>query len=204
MQKGILGLLFIAIFAVSACSDLKVTSDYDRDTDLGAFKTFNIMRYQEGVVESAPLSMMTKSFIEEAIIDELMARGYTLSDNPDLEVYYFVKLKDRTEYVTTGASVGMYGGSPYYYGYHGGYAYTSNVSAKDVTEGSLIIELVDNAGDKAVWQGIAQKSVTQETAHQREIQKIVNTVFFSYKWKASEADPLNDVNPRMEAPKETY
>lgn len=180
-------ILSLVVLAES-CSDLKVTSDYDKEADFTSYKTFNIMRYEEGAVESTPLSMMTVSFIEEAIINELMNRGYTLSDNPDIEVYYYVKLADKTEYVSD-PSVGMstYYGSPYYYGYHGGYAYTSEVRTMDYTEGALIIELVDNKGDIAVWQGVAKQSVTQNTAHQKEINHIVNRIFYNYKWNSDSA-----------------
>ena len=188
-MKRSLFLSLLSVFAViSSCSDLKVTADYDKSTDFSKFKTFNIMHYQEGAVESTPLSMMTISFIEEAIIDELMKRGYTLSDDPDLQVYYYVKLKDKTSYNSSGPTVGMYYGSPYYYGYYGGYTYTENIQSVDYTEGSLIVELVDAKMNKAVWQGIAVKSVTQETATQRSIQQIINRVFFDYKWTVAGTD----------------
>lgn len=188
MKRSLFLFLISVLVLISSCSDLKVTADYDKDTDFSNYKTFNIMHYEEGAVESTSLSMMTISFIEEAIIDELMKRGYTLSDDPDLEVYYYVKLKDKTSYNTSGPSVGMYYGSPYYYGYHGGYTYTGNIQSVDYTEGSLIVELVDAKMNKAVWQGIAVKSVTQESANQRAIQQIINRVFFDYKWTVEGTD----------------
>lgn len=203
MKNAFFILILPLIVLSESCSDLKVTADYDKGVDFTAYKTFNIMRYQEGVVESTPLSMMTVSFIEEAIINELMARGYTLSDNPDIEVYYYVKLADKTEYVNSGPSVGVstYYGSPYYYGYHGGYAYASEVRSMDYTEGALIVELVDNKGDMAVWQGVAKKSVTKNTAQQKEINHIVNRIFYNYKWKT---DTESAIPEKSQAPKETY
>ncbi len=190
MKKHIYLFFLSILFLFNSCSDLKVTADYDKNADFSSFKTFNIKTYQSGEMESTPLKMMTVSFIEEAIIDELMDRGYTLSDNPDIEVYYYVKLNDETKVSTTGVSGGMYGGSPYYYGYYGGYSYYENYQVVDYTEGSLIIELVDNNKDRAIWQGIGTQSVTQETASQKSIQQIVYSIFSSYKWKV-ETSPIN-------------
>ena len=186
-------LSFILVF--TSCSDLKVTADYDKNADFTSFKTFNIKTYQSGEMESTPLSMMTVSFIEEAIIDELMGRGYTLSDNPDIEVYYYVKLSEETKLSTTRVSGGMYAGRPYYYGYYGAYTYYDTYQVIDYTEGALIIELVDNVKDRALWQGIGTKSVTQESASQKAIQQIVNSIFFSYKWKAeTTTTPKTQIN----------
>ena len=182
-MKNNISLIFLSIFFLfNSCSDLKVTAEYDKNADFTSFKTFNIKTYQSGEIESTALSMMTVSFIEEAIIDELMQRGYTLSDNPDIEVYYYVKLKDQTKVVETSTNNGMYGGSPYYYGYYGGYSYYDSYQVIDYAEGSLIIELVDNNKNKALWQGIGTKSVQEEAANQKSIQQIVNSIFYSYKW----------------------
>lgn len=202
MKKAHIILILLAVALVS-CSELKITSDYDKGTDFTSYKTFNIMKYQEGVVESTALSMMTVSFIEEAIIDEMLKRGYTLSDNPDVEVYYYVKLNSKTEYVNTGPSVGVntYYGSPYYYGYHGGYTYPSELRTVDYTEGALIIELVDGKETQAVWQGVAKQSVTQNTAHQKEINHIVNRIFYNFKWKSATTD---EIKKTTEEQKETY
>lgn len=204
MKKVIFLLSLISIVLVQSCSDLKVTSDYDKSADFTTFKTFNIMRYQEGVLESTPLPLMTISFIEEAIIDELMARGYTLSDDPDIEVYYFVRLNAKTELVQTGVSGGMYYGSPYYYGYHGGYTYYNDVREVDYTEGSLIVELVDNKKDRAIWQGVAVKSVAQSQSSQKNIRMIISKVFYNYKWKVESTEGIQKQNERYQKPDETY
>lgn len=185
MKKISLIILLFTIILAESCSDLKVTSDYDKSADFSVYKTFNIMTYQEGEMESAPLSMMTVSFIEEAIIDEMMNRGYTLSDDPSIEIYYFVKLGEKTDVSNVSYGVGVGYGSPYYYGYHGGYSsYYNQPIVTSHTEGTLIIELVDNEKDRAIWQGVGSKSVSQQTAKQKEIQLIVNKVFYNYKWNA--------------------
>jgi hypothetical protein len=183
-MKKPLFILFISLSVIAqSCSDLKVTTDYDKTADFSDFKTFNILSDQEGSPVPNGVSKLTLSNIEESIIDQMMNRGYTLSDNPDIGVYYYIKLSEQTQYVQS--SVGYYGGSPYYYGYYGGYGYYDTyVQAVNSTEGSLIIELVDVKKNRALWQGIATQSVTASTATEKSIAQIVNSIFFSYKWKA--------------------
>jgi len=166
-----------------SCSGLKVTNDYDKSADFSSFKTFNIMSNDEGMTTPDGVSRLTISYIEESIIDQLMDRNYTLSDNPDIGVYYYIKVAQQTQ-VTQSTSVGLYAGSPYYYGYYGGYAYYSpSVQEVDYTEGTLIIELVDMEKNKAIWRGVGTQSVTQSKMTDKQIQQIVNSIFFSYKWK---------------------
>lgn len=205
MKKILLLALLGFILIAESCSDLKVTSDYDKDADFTAFKTFNIMTYHSGEMETAPLSMMTVSFIEEAIIDEMMNRGYTLSDNPDIEIYYFVKLGEKTSVSNSSVSVGVGYGSPYYYGYHGGYtSYYNQPIVTTHTEGTLIVELVDNAKDRAVWQGVGTQSVSQQTAKQKDIQLILSKVFYGYKWNAEGEPVKNDSQKKMSKKLESY
>ena len=204
MKKIFLIILLGVILITESCSDLKVTSDYDKTADFSLYKTFNIMTYQAGEMEAAPLSMMTVSFIEEAIIDEMMKRGYTLSDDPDIEIYYFVKLNDKTQVSNSSVSVGVGYGSPYYYGYHSGYtSYYNQPIVSNYTEGTLIVELVDNSRDRAIWQGIGSKSVTQQTSKQKEIQLILNKIFYGYKWNA-EGATTKDIQQKQSQNLETY
>ena len=204
MKNIFLIILLGVILIAESCSDLKVTSDYDKTADFSVYKTFNIMTYQTGEMESAPLSMMTVSFIEEAIIDEMMNRGYTLSDDPDIEIYYFVKLNDKTQVSNSSVSVGVGYGSPYYYGYHSGYtSYYNQPIVSNYTEGTLIVELVDNSRDRAIWQGIGSKSVSQHTSSQKEIQLILNKIFYGYKWNAEGASK-KDTQQKQSQNLETY
>lgn len=197
MKKTFFILLLSASALIESCSDLKVTSDYDKSADFSSFKTFNIMSNDEGMTVPEGVSRLTISFIEESIIDQLMNRNYTLSDNPDIGVYYYIKVAQKTE-LTGGTTVGLYGGNPYYYGYYGGYGYYSTtIQEVNFTEGSLIIELVDMKENKAIWQGVATQSVTASTVTDKQIQQIVNSIFFSYKWNAEEAN----VDPKSKTAK---
>lgn len=153
------------------------------------------MSNDEGMTTPNGVSRLTISFIEESIIDQLMNRNYTLSDKPDIGVYYYIKVAQKTE-LTGGTTVGLYAGNPYYYGYYGGYSYyTTGVQEVDYTEGTLIIELVDMSQNKAIWRGVGTQSVTQSTVTDKQIQQIVNSIFFSYKWKAEETEE-KEVDPR--------
>ena len=135
-------------------------------------------------------------YFEEAIENEMKERGYILSDNRDLEIYYYVKVTTETEMVASSSPYyGGYYGNPYYYGYYGGYGYgsvgvgvsTTTVQQVDHKAGTLIIDIVDVRADKVVWRGTAQKSLSNDSgADQRLINQVIGRVFYDYKWTVGE------------------
>jgi len=144
--------LFASLFFVAAsCSSIKVYSDYDKNADFSAYKTYAF--YKKGI-DKVEISDLDKRRILKAIEAQLDAKGMVKSEDPDLLVNIFTKSREKIDVYNNN----YYGWYPWYYGYGYGYfgpgygfGYT-NVSSS--TEGTLFIDLIDARKKELVWQGI--------------------------------------------------
>ncbi|UNZ00218.1 DUF4136 domain-containing protein [Zhouia spongiae] len=132
---------FIVLFATS-CSSIRVAADYDKQANFDAYKTFAF--YKPGV-DKAEISDLDKKRILRAVEREMIAKGYALSESPDVLVSIFTKERDRVNvYNNAGWGWGPYWGPYWGMGY-------SNVST--TTEGSLYIDIIDAEEKELIWQG---------------------------------------------------
>ena len=76
------------IFFIASCSSIRVTTDYDTTADFSKYKTFAF--YKKGI-DKAEISDLDKRRILKAIESEMLAKGFTKSDEPDLLVNIFAK-----------------------------------------------------------------------------------------------------------------
>ncbi|RXJ44563.1 DUF4136 domain-containing protein [Gelidibacter gilvus] len=138
----------LLLVVATSCSSVKVAADYDKNADFNQFKTFAF--FKTGI-DKAEISDLDKRRILRAIESELMAKGYTKSENPDLLVSIFTKSRDKVNVYNNAYGYGPYGygwgWSPYYW--NSGY---SSVSTS--TEGTLYVDLIDANKKELVWQGM--------------------------------------------------
>jgi len=80
------------VFLLSSCSSVKVVADYDTATDFSQYKTFAF--YKKGI-DKAEISDLDKRRILKAVEAELMAKGFTKSENPDILVNIFTKAQKK-------------------------------------------------------------------------------------------------------------
>lgn len=148
--------LVLLVIAVSSCSSVSVAADYDKNANFNDYKTFAF--FKKGI-DKAEISDLDKRRILRAIEAELLAKGFTKSENPDLMVSIFTKSRQKVNIYNNGYygyGYGYYGygygygwrWSPYYYGYSN----YNNISVS--TEGILYIDLIDADKKELVWQGM--------------------------------------------------
>ncbi|WP_053992086.1 DUF4136 domain-containing protein [Mangrovimonas sp. TPBH4] len=136
--------LAIVIVTATSCSSVQVASDYDKKVDFTQYKTFAF--FKTGI-DKAEISDLDKKRILRAIEAELLAKGYTKSENPDMLVSIFTKSRERVNVYNNGFG-------PYGYGWGWSPYYWNNYNTVSVdTEGVLYIDLIDNAKKELVWQG---------------------------------------------------
>ena len=141
---------------------MKVTSDYDSSIDFNSYKSFKIVEVDPG---ESGLSELNLRRIVNAVNTEMNGKGFSLSDNPDIEVHLHGLVKDkvsadvRTDYYNLG-----------YYRRGFGYGVTGNstVDIDQYQEGTLVIDLVDAKSDELVWQGLGTARLNEEPKNREE------------------------------------
>jgi hypothetical protein len=131
--------LLLLLAAPPANVAVKVT--FDQDTDFSVFKTYDWVPTQEPAANPVNHVRITR-----AVERELEAKGLTKSmESPDLRVTYLAKVEKKLK--GTGYQVD----SPW--------QSTSDlrtvVDFKRVQEGTVIIELLDEATKLTLWRGVA-------------------------------------------------
>ena len=176
--------LFILLFGLTACSSIKVTSDYDRAIDFSKYKTFVYYGWTDE--SDKVLTEFDRNRIESAFATEFLSRGWTLKeDDGDALVSLFIVVDKKTSFTsyTNHYGGGMYGGmyGPRYgYGY-GGYGMpsygTSHTQQNDYLEGTLIVDVFDVKDRKHIWQGIGKKTLSESTTNREgRIKEAVSAV----------------------------
>lgn len=128
----------IAILLTS-CASVRVTSDYDTQATFDNYKTFAF--YKPGI-DKVEISDLDKKRILRAIEKEMLAKGFTKSESPDL----LVNINTKTEKNINVHNAGIgYGWGPWYSGY--------NRQVSSSTNGVLYIDLINAKDKQLVWQG---------------------------------------------------
>ena len=159
--------LFLGLF-YSCSPTVKVTSDYDHSANFSEYKTFAVydLRAQEGQVNQLNVDRVTK-----AIRNEMLAKGFTESANPDLKVNAVSILKNRTS-VSANTDFYGYGGMYRPYGYWGGGAMMGGANTTfntyDYVDGSLVIDIVSAKNQKLLWQGIGNAEIDSKPDNPEE------------------------------------
>jgi len=148
-MKAIKLLPLVLLFLVASCSSVRVTSDYDTATDFSNYKTFAF--YKKGI-DKVEISDLDKRRILKAVETELLAKGFTKSENPDLLVNIFTKSRQKVDIYNNNSI--YFGWHPWYYGPN----YGMHISK--YTEGTLFVDLIDAEMKELVWQGIGSGGLT--------------------------------------------
>jgi hypothetical protein len=138
-MKSLYILILSAVISLTAssCNPVWVSTDYDTHTDFTAYKSFAF--YKTGI-DKAPISELDKRRILRAIDQEMQAKGFTKSEQPDLLVSIYTKARQRVD---------VY--DPHWYPYYYGPYYRSQVA--QYTEGTLFIDIIDKKAGSLIWQG---------------------------------------------------
>lgn len=142
--------ILVLVILLSSCSSVRVAADYDREANFDQYKTFAF--FKPGI-DKAEISDIDKRRILRAIEAELMAKGMTKSENPDMLVSIFTKSNQRVDVYNNAWGYGAWGWGGYNrwgWGWNPGWG-RSNVSTS--TEGMLFIDFIDANKKELIWQG---------------------------------------------------
>jgi Domain of unknown function (DUF4136) len=157
----------ILLLTAGALAAQKVSFDYDKAADFTGLTTY---AFKHGTASGNPL---VDGRIVKAITSVLGERGMTNDpSNPDVFVVThltFDKKKDFTAY-STSPGYGAYG---WYWG--GGWGMT-DVRVREITTGTLIIDMVDAKKGALIWRGMGVKEVKTQPDPQRLDKKVNEAV----------------------------
>jgi len=155
------------------------TYDYRPTQDFSQLKTYAFKDVQK----------TDNPFVDEriaaAVAAQLGARGLRRDDaNPDVYVVVRQTFDTKPRYTVYGSPWGYgYGwGYPGFYGYDWNPWYTT-VEVKDVTYGTLTVDLQDADNDQLVWRGISVKrvhSMSKPSRVEKRINRRVSKMFDKY------------------------
>lgn len=177
-MKNTLKLLpaILLLMVVSSCTSVRVASDYDKNANFNDYKTFAF--FKTGI-DKAEISDLDKRRILRAIEAELLAKGFTKSENPDMLVSLFTKSREKVNIYNNGWGPYGYGWgwSPWYWG---GFGY-GGTSVSTSTEGVLYIDLIDAKKKELVWQGMGTGYLSKNMEKKEErIKEFVSKIMEKY------------------------
>ncbi len=173
------GALASFVFAGAAIAQkVEIKTNQAANTDFKAFKTYAWLPPVPVVKNVAPDAVTNPTLSEEALMPALVAavdrelavRGISKApfDTADLHVAYFAAL-------TIGFNQSYLGE---HYGYITGWASpipiglapTTNVNVYE--KGTVLVDIVDRAANKAVWRGTALTRIAQEHSLEKRIERV--------------------------------
>jgi hypothetical protein len=154
-------LLVCSILLLSACSAIKVSTDYDATIDFTKYKTFAF--FKPGIVK-ANISDLDKKRILRAIEFELEAKGMTKSENPEMLVSIFTKSRERVQVDQNNFGYGFgWGWNPWMMN-----GFQSNVNVSQYSEGTLFVDFIDKAKKELIWQGVGTGALRIQNREKKE------------------------------------
>ncbi|GGD14415.1 DUF4136 domain-containing protein [Flavobacterium orientale] len=164
---------FLLLFALASCSSVRVASDFDKTAPFEQYKTF---AYHKPSIDKVEISDLDKKRILKAIDEELLAKGFAKSENPDVLISIFTKDNKRVDVWNNNFGWGWgwgWGFDPWMWG--------GRTSVSTVNEGTLYIDIIDTKKNELVWQGEGSGVLTQNTNKKDErIKEFVTKILAQY------------------------
>ena len=163
----------LLLLVLASCSSVRTASDFDKNADFTQYKTFAFFK---AGIDKVEVSDHDKKRILYAIENEMIAKGFTKSEKPDLLVNIFTKAREQVDVNQFNSGFGYgygFGWSPYMYG--------NRTSISSYTEGTLFIDLIDATKKELVWQGEGSGALTQNSGDkEKRINEFVAEILAQY------------------------
>lgn len=165
------------LLAACAAPTPTVRSQTEPGTNFSAYQTFGFFDELPG--QQAPYESFVDKHIKDAIATEMQARGYRREVNGQLLINYHRQRTDKVKVTQTAVPTGFYGYRRGFYTW-GGAAVTTDV--QNYREGTLLIDVVDAAAKKLLWESVAVGRVTEDMLENPEavIDAAVKQMFLEF------------------------
>ncbi|MDX3774131.1 DUF4136 domain-containing protein [Chromatiaceae bacterium AAb-1] len=175
----------VLLVLLAGCSTTRTAVvDYDRNVDFSRYKTFSFYQPEQtaGQQDEQNYQSLTSQHFRTAIMNQMQSLGYQYDENaPQLQVNYATISETRTDIQSSPFRVnvgyGFYGSrSSIYTGFP---LYGNNLRQVRYRVGTVVIELIDTAQKRLVWEGSLEGRMSKKPAEnpQQSITEIVDTIF---------------------------
>jgi hypothetical protein len=148
------------VVLISACSSIKVQTDYNTEADFEGLNTYSWLP----TYVRAEMNRINVGRIKNAVNNQLGEKGFEIaSSNPDFLVAMHIGV-DQNIRVTQE----VYTHGPYRRGYWGG----GRTYVDQYEEGSIIIDVVNAKTKELIWQGTAKSTLKRNTTREKQAKKI--------------------------------
>ena len=155
------------ILTLVSCASVRVSTDYDTQAKFDDYKTFAF--YKPGI-DKVEISDLDKKRILRAIEKEMLAKGFTKSESPDLLVNINTKTEKNVDVYSAGIG---YGWGPWYGNY--------NRHISSSTNGVLYIDLINSKDKQLIWQGRGSGYLTHDVERKdARTQEFVTLILAKY------------------------
>ncbi len=176
--SNIVGVLAL-VWLTSCAPSLMVNFDHDRATNFRKYSSYKVEPAKTDDKDPVLNSQLNQDRIKDALVAQMQARGYTYTDeNPELIIRYFTDVQNRQE---TQSNNSM--------GYWGWWGRPNNTYTRNYREARLVINMVDAASNRLVWQGWAEGEESTNRKQDREaaIRLVVSRIMEQYPHRASQS-----------------
>lgn len=167
MRIGALFFLVASLLAAGCAAGIPVEMDYDPGQDFSSFRQY---AWHDQV--NAP-DQLVEARIRNAIDDGLTARGYVKAesgDAPDFRVSFTAVAEQALNFDSVSPSMG-------YRRWGAGIGTTTRV--REYTRGSLVVDVIDPAGENLLWRGASARKLPQERGPEekdRDVMEVVSAI----------------------------
>ena len=168
---------------VSGCATAPdIMVNQDPAANFGDYNTYGFPA--ELPTDKAGYGSLLSQYLKTAVSREMDARGYKQAENPDLLVNFYLHTQEKIKTTQSPTSSTYYGyrGGRYgaWGGYGGGVGYETRVT--QYTEGTLNVDLVDNARGQLVWEAAMIGKVSKDVRENLEtkVDEAISELFQSY------------------------
>lgn len=159
--------LFLVLTIMSCAIKYDIISDTEESINFRKYKTYAIIHDDHGFeIGTNPINKLR---IDSAIESEVMAIGYEHSEDPDLQISWFVKVDTKLEQ-------GVYNA------YYSKWRSPRAIEVYEYQVGTLVVDIVDSNTGKVVWHVKVSGNITEEIPNvEVKIKEVVKEIFNSYK-----------------------